>query len=530
MMARLLASAVLLIAALCPANAHAEDGQMPPLPAAPDPGGAGYDGRNPWFARVQVENFTGLTSLGGTPNAELRPSAPPALPIDALEGAFAPVTDRFSSSQVLGTEGLLFRPLRLYYNGNLTLRATGDGASSAWPTAWLHGAQRIAYDVRAAYGEIDGGKARGPLSHWFFRAGRQFRYGAGIATFDGLTAGWRHKNVEVAIWGGRRSPQFLDEVDPGFVAGADLTARFASPVGASVDLAANYLFYADRPSLDGTFAAHHLAQLRVRARLGRSGAALRGALSTYDAIGLKAQLAASIPIGRAMQLDASYDLKLGRGLVYDFVAGGGLSPSRFFTLPDEVPRSRLRLRFDHLVGARVEYAVYLNLNLVHPAPFLGGPDEASRSGLTDLSAFDTTWEEIGAILRYASPVFQPELEYRARFVQRAAESGDVRSTAGAGERGFQELRFDLRLRPGAGFSLLSGVVWRIHDFTTRYAPPGAALTVQNDHRVAAVLSASYAFRHRLQLFARYEVGRDSAVFAPELGVVHALWAGASGGF
>jgi hypothetical protein len=92
------------------------------------------------------------------------------------------------------------------------------------------------------------------------------------------------------------------------------------------------------------------------------------------------------------------------------------------------------------------------------------------------------------------------------------------------------VRADLRLRPYNGLSFLLGGVYRVRDFTTRYAPNGFDTTVQNDTTVAGELTAEVWIRRWVLLRARYEIGTDSAVFAPELGLVQTLYATVGGKF
>jgi hypothetical protein len=65
---------------------------------------------------------------------------------------------------------------------------------------------------------------------------------------------------------------------------------------------------------------------------------------------------------------------------------------------------------------------------------------------------------------------------------------------------------------------------------TRYAPTGSETTVENDTTVAGELSVEYVIRRLILLRARYEVGQDSAAFAPELGLVQRALATVGGRF
>jgi hypothetical protein len=65
---------------------------------------------------------------------------------------------------------------------------------------------------------------------------------------------------------------------------------------------------------------------------------------------------------------------------------------------------------------------------------------------------------------------------------------------------------------------------------TRYAPTGQSTTVKNDITAAGTAQAELWVKRVFQLRLRYEVGSDSTVFAPELGVVNSLYATIGGRF
>ena len=450
---------------------------------------------------------------------------PPAF--DAQAAGLASHVDYLASEHVLGTEGLGWSHLRTYYNGYLLQRlglTDQDPRTQAalFPTSYLSrdnttgGYNSTGYDIRSGYAEINGFSDEGPGSKVWVRAGRQFRYGAGIATFDGAAAGYNTGAFEVAAWGGRRSPRFLDDFDPGLVGGVDFTLHLAPLLDVPIDLSLDYLGYGvdDRSThvvvLNGRWMMRHGGKLLF------SLSPRFGSTSLVDASGLRLYAAYTEPLSSFAQIKLSYDLKVGDDMVYDFVSGFGLSPSRFFTLPDVEPRSRIGLRFDHQVGG-FEYALLAQFNLVH-----GSDTPNINYGWIGPTAFDATYEELGAIARLlpiiAGPV-TPEVEYRVRFVQRQDENGSFFSTSGAGEHSFQEARADLRMHAGKTVNLLAGAVYRIYDFVTRYVAPGESTTVSNDTTVAAELQLDWQVVKGWTLRGRYEIGQDSQTFARELGIV-----------
>ena len=351
--------------------------------------------------------------------------------IDGQAAALNARADYISSDHVLGTEGAGWSHLRLYYNGFALGRLEGNGGvpSATFPTAYLTGKSQFAYDVRAGYGEIDGFKQEGFWSRVFLRAGRQWRYGAGVATYDGLTLGYRSSGVEISLWGGRRSPRFLgDNRDPGFVAGADAKLHLDAYTKVPVDLGIDYL-------VATTNGVHHMLLVDGAWRM-RTGGRLIFSISSYDFAGMRGYLGLTHPVGRNASIKVYYDVKLGRDVTYDYISGFGFSAQRFFTMPDQEPRSRIGLRWDQLLGDVFEYALFANFNVVHGSP-AASPDQ--NYGWTGSTAFDATYEELGLVARFiAGTVFQPEAEYRVRFTQRQEESGLFSSTSQAGDHQFLE--------------------------------------------------------------------------------------------
>ena len=360
------------------ASAHADeviDPYAAPTPTAPasPPTPSGNDFR--WKVLFKLDVNYELDDAGVNGAAALALKKPTLPGGDAQAAALNGRADYLSSDHVLGTEGFGWSHLRLYYNG-FVMHRLEDGASTVFPTAYLKGDQKTAYDVRSGYAEIDGFKDQGFWSKVYLRAGRQFRYGAGIATFDGLTVGYAGPAVEVSLWGGRRSPRFLDDTNPGFVAGADLTLHLEGVTGVPIDIAADYLTYIN----GGT--AHHLMLVSGKWRM-RTGGKLLVSVSSYDFGGARAYLGVTHPLGRVAQLKIYYDLKIGRDLTYDYISGFGLSASRYFSLPDIEDRSRLGLRIDHEIARRFEYAVRANLQYrarrIHQRSGAGGARRLDRT-------------------------------------------------------------------------------------------------------------------------------------------------------
>jgi hypothetical protein len=286
----------------------------------------------------------------------------------------------------------------------------------------------------------------------------------------------------------------------------------------------------DGGQANAPYGVHHMLLIDGVWRMPRTGGKVVLSLSSYDFGGMRGYLGYTQPVARVAQLKLFYDVLLGRDVTYDYISGHGFSGfSRFFYLPEQQPRSRIGVRWDHAPVKWFEYALFANFNLMHGSFDLD--TNAQTYGWAGATAMDATYEELGAIVRWSfGNWLQPEMEYRVRFDQRQQEDGQFNSTAQSGEHQFQEVRADVRIRPVGGLSLLLGAVYRVYDWTSRYQPNGVEAIVENDTTVAGEFVSEYWIKRRFQLKLRYEVGTDSSVFAPELGLIQSLYATVGGRF
>src|SRR5207245_288252 len=111
----------------------------------------------------------------------------------------------------VGARGLPTASLDTYFAAAYIYDFLGfDPGKDATPFATAYDADHgRALLVRSAYAEYDAAQAGGaPV---WLRAGRQFRMGAGIAHFDGVSLGWEGPPAEVSGFVGQRVALWSDE-------------------------------------------------------------------------------------------------------------------------------------------------------------------------------------------------------------------------------------------------------------------------------------------------------------------------------
>jgi hypothetical protein len=102
---------------------------------------------------------------------------------------------------VLGSRGMLLSSLNTYFASQFRFDQDLRGGFSAVPSAY-DGRGVSDMQVRSAYGEIQGIRRWRWLKPLYLRIGRQYRYGAAVAHFNGLTASYDTRVVSLGLFGG----------------------------------------------------------------------------------------------------------------------------------------------------------------------------------------------------------------------------------------------------------------------------------------------------------------------------------------
>jgi len=121
---------------------------------------------------------------------------------------YAPLRSYGFGDVVLGTRGLLMKSLGTYfasefrtdYSGNIQ----GHAFTGAVPSVYYADDDTNKLLFRTGYAEVDGFFERKWLKPIYLRAGRQFKYGVGVAHFDGSTLGYDTRIFSANLWSGQR--------------------------------------------------------------------------------------------------------------------------------------------------------------------------------------------------------------------------------------------------------------------------------------------------------------------------------------
>lgn len=163
--------------------------------------------------------------LSGQPMGSGQP-----LPADNRNTRFFTIGDL-----ALGSHGLPFTPLSTYLAAHFRFDQDGSPTTSSAPSVYDAAPQSSALLVRSAYAEL-GDVAEGWLAPLRVRAGRQFRYGMGVAHFDGVSAWYELPSVSASAFLGRRVSLFHEDLlAQGLAPGAPAPLN-GSIAGISVDV------------------------------------------------------------------------------------------------------------------------------------------------------------------------------------------------------------------------------------------------------------------------------------------------------
>jgi hypothetical protein len=403
-----------------------------------------------------------------------------------------------------GAHGLPVASLDTYFAASYYYDFLGADPNSPFTTIYDRKDQDgRALLIRSAYAEIDPSSQGGtPL---FVRAGRQFRLGAGIAHFDGLSLGYDNQNVEASAFVGQRVSLYVDE-RTGVVAGGALRAH--ALVGSHlVDAALETLTFEGDAYTNATV---HASGVRGQ---GFVTARLFGA-SVSDLLGH-----AQYFLARHVSLLVDAQQKLGVAPIYDWIAGGEPSaaarsnwilgvdhwPLRYFTLPEPQPYTQVRVGVVFDPASAVEVLAYGSGHVVESSR----PSNDPWPGRT---GFDASWLEAGGMVDWR-PGYGLSLlaGYQARVFDRPESATRLDDPANAGELRSQELIIDGRYSLGPRrLTTTAGYFLRSEDVQTPW------LILRGNLRSGLRFDVESWLVHRVRLKASYEIADPSATLSPDV--------------
>jgi hypothetical protein len=400
-----------------------------------------------------------------------------------------------------GARGVPVASLDTYFAASYYYDFLGASNNSPFTTVYDSGNAR-ALLIRSAYAEID------PASHGgdpvWARAGRQFRIGAGIANFDGVSFGYDDGRVDASGFVGQRVALYVDE-RTGLVGGGSLRGHLRAR-GQAIDAAVDLLTFEGDVYTD--------ASLRAAGTLGSvlGGARLfGGALSDLWA-------RTHLVIARRLALLADATQKLGDAPIYDWVSGGEPAAGRpfalhNFTLPEEQAYTRLRLGVQLDPISALELVLYGTGTVVEGQRSEADPRPA-RTG------YDVDWAELGALIDFRPGLGLTLLGgYRIRLYDRPNREDDPRldNPQSAGEIRLQELIIDGRYSLGPRrLTTSAGAFVRYYELRSPFTE------VKGDLRGGLRFSVESWLVGRVRVQATYEIADPSPTFSPDVDTLQSV--------
>jgi hypothetical protein len=442
----------------------------------------------------------------------------------ALPPGFAESRPWIVGDAMVGARDILLPSLGGYFLSSFQFDASDSPASrSALVVPGDATDQRIA--IKAGYAEW-GNDDRRPQSTWL-RGGRQFRLdgGALFAYFDGLTAGYRTKGLEVSAFAGRRVVLYVN-TPAGVTFGATAAVDLQALRGVPVRLALDYMGLAIKPpdtatvasdtelrqliALTGSYEPTRTLRAELRARLVDGGQSSGGSSLGLGRIGARIKLT---PNDRVMVI-GDVEQRQGGDLAYDLAAPAAV---------DVVDIARklgvgLGAPIDALtVGGRVDLR-HKGLELLVFA-------RAELPEQTAVAVDQEGWYEAGAAI--AGQAFRGAsltAQYTGRQYAREADANLMGAafadTAGSGIDRLHELSVDATLRSaaraGAHWRVGLGGFYRIYDLVTPYR------VANSDGRGGGRLELQWWLTRAIHLDAAAEVAQPSPVLAREIAAMSSV--------
>lgn len=425
---------------------------------------------------------------------------------------------------VLGTQGLGMPSLSTYLAAAFRFNQATGRVTTAVPS--VHDSSYVEdVLVRSAYAEVDGLFENRWLAPIFVRAGRQFRYGAAVIHFDGLTAGYETRAFSFGFFSGRRVSLYGFDNDAietgGLVTG--MNARFDMYELKKVPLviSGSVLSFDDRRYFDGGLALRWSPEVLLRASMRLNG---------YEPA--RQRLALRARISKVTTVSAELENRAGGEWMYDLLINDDEYDStdvrRYLNLGMPRPRLYANLRAGTVLLKNIDLLVRGG------AAFERGADESNEP-----SSYWGSYLEGGLGLevrvrraialgtsflarRYAR-------EEREDFVDTVGLADELPANTGAiGEKSFMEGGLTLRFSQGRHtFGAMAELYTRIYRAQSPYIPiEEEALDSRSGGRFSVDGWANKQTRMRVE----YDVAFLPSNLAPELRGVKSLRVMAEGSF
>ena len=291
-----------------------------------------------------------------------QPSGDPLLSGETLDSnSYARLRSYGFGDAVIGTNGLASQSLRSYLATSYRFDRDSNRPSSAIPTVF--DGDFGDFVVRSAWVDVEDVFDIPALAPIHFRVGRQYKYLAAIAHFDGISAGYDSNAVRAQAFVGARANPYDLQVDgsggaDGPISGADLRVDVGRLLGRKrafpIIVAANALRFDGRTHSSGSATFRRGSATLVSAKVRTIGPDV-AAESLRLRTRLSAVSTATVEIDNQHSADWVYDLFLVESHRSDDVT----EPRRYLDLAPPRPRLRGRLRGGTVLLRNIDLLVSL---------------------------------------------------------------------------------------------------------------------------------------------------------------------------
>ncbi len=426
----------------------------------------------------------------------------------------------------IGTNGLGTRSLRSYLASSYRFDKNIAAASTPIPT--VYDGEFSDFVVRSAWIDLEDVFDSPALRPLYFRVGRQYKYLAAIAHFDGISGGYQTKNVKASAFIGSRVDLYDSATPSGTLSGGELNIHLGRLGGVSWRLVASTLRAGQHTHTSGSIAARinrgtRVATVAAKVRtIGRKLAAESIRIRSR----VSAQTTATFELDNQHSRDWAYDF-----LLLESPSLSATSPRRYLDLGPPRPRIRIKLRGGTVLLRNIDILASIAGAAIysHNSDDLGGQAPSTRS--TYLEAGTAIELRLRRNLRLGASVTGRIFRRRG---QRATSNIDQipdplpTNTGLAGERTFAEAGTFLGYTLGARrFSAKAEFYGRRFRSRSPYIPIDSE---QAELRSGGRFSVEGWANDHLRLSVAYDLSLAAIRQAPELDGIKSLRANVEGVF
>jgi len=426
---------------------------------------------------------------------------------------------------VIGTRGLGMPSLSSYFAAAFRFNQSTGRVTTAVPSVYDASFVEDVL-VRSGYAEVDGIFENRWLAPIFIRAGRQYRYGAAVVHFDGLTAGYETRAFSVGFFSGRRVSLYGFEHT-----GAVETGGLVTGMNARFDLyeikqvpmviSGSVLSFDDESYFDGALALRWSPDVL-----------LRGSMRVNGNKPARQRLALRARISKVTTVNAEIENRAAGEWMYDLLLDDEVYDStdvrHYLNLGMPRPRLYANLRAGTVLLKNIDLLLRGGAAIERGSDLFNEPSSYWGSYLEGGFGLEVRVRRAIALgtsflaRRYA-------LEEKEDIADTPGVAGELPSNTGAiGERSFMEGGMTLRFSQGRRtFGATAELYTRIYRSQSPYIP---LEDEKRDTRSGGRFSVDGWANKRVRMRVEYDVAFLPTYLAPELRGVKSLRIMAEGSF